>query len=69
MELTLEQLTEYELRATMAERERCAGIVDARAKLWNDAVKGGAHEDCSMSLAEECEDIGRAIRGTLAVLR
>lgn len=28
MDLTPEQLAEYELRATMAERERCARIVE-----------------------------------------
>lgn len=29
MTLTAEQLAEYELRATMAERERCAKIADS----------------------------------------
>jgi len=58
-------ILDHVMQAVRDERERCASIVDARAKLWNDAVKGGAHEDCSMSLAEECEDIARAIRGTL----
>lgn len=55
------ELLEYQIAQ---ERERCAKIVDMRAKVWNDAVKSGAHENCAMSLAEECEDIAAAIRGT-----
>jgi hypothetical protein len=48
--------------AVMAERERCLAIVKCRIDLWNKAVREGCHEDCSMSLAEECEDIHAAIR-------
>jgi len=35
MELTHEQLAEYELRATMAERERCAKIADGFVERTN----------------------------------
>lgn len=45
-----------------AERERCARIADMRAGIWKEAVEGSAHENCAMSLWEECEDIANAIR-------
>lgn len=49
-------------RALINERERCVSIVDARAKVWNDALKAETHGNCSQSLAEECEDIAMMIR-------
>lgn len=56
-------------KARTDERERCAKLVDARAQLWNNAAKVGMHSDCSMSLAEECEDIAAAIRRGDKVVR
>lgn len=62
MELTPEQLAEYELRATMAERKRCATIVEQRAALWQKRVEADVHGECAMSLLEECDEIAAAIR-------
>jgi hypothetical protein len=48
--------------ALTLERERCAQLVLARARLWNDHARAGHPGDCAESLADECEDIVAAIR-------
>ncbi len=53
---------EVRAAARLEERARCLAIVDARVKVWKDAFHAGCHDDCSLPLWEECEDIANAIR-------
>lgn len=53
---------EFSVPGASDDIERCAKIVDMRAKVWEDAAKADVHGNCAMSLWEECEDIAQAIR-------
>lgn len=53
--------------AAEQEKDRCLAIVGHRTKIWREAAIAGVHEDCAMSLWEECEDIGAAIVNGLDV--
>lgn len=57
------QITAEDVADAIAiERERCAQLVLARAKLWNDHARTAHPGECAESLADECEDIVAAIR-------
>jgi hypothetical protein len=60
MELTPEQLTEYELRATMAERERCARIAEYWLKAWG--AKSPKHVSPQKWACDAVKDIIDGIR-------
>lgn len=72
MELTKEQLAEYGLRATMAERERCAKIVEGevykhRYRTW-PLLSPGQHEEPGnrsedSDITKHCHKLAAALRG------